>query len=92
MRLTCLILATVGLVTSANAEFVMVSQPAAEIDARDPAPAPAANLETEVSEPNPSAPRAPTGRGRLRRPGSLELCRSPDRSGPLSGCLRRSGQ
>ena len=47
MRLTCLILATAGLVTSANAEFVMVSQPAAEIDARDPAPAPA-NLETEV--------------------------------------------
>ena len=43
MRLTCLILATAGLVTSANAEFVMVSQPAAEIDARDPAPAPAAN-------------------------------------------------
>ena len=92
MRLTCLILATVGLVTPANAEFVMVSQPAAEIDARDPASAPTANLETEVSEPNSSAPRAPTGRGRLRRPGSLELCRSPDRSGPLSGCLRRSGQ
>jgi hypothetical protein len=44
MRLTWLILATVGLVTSANAEFVMVSQPAAEIDAHDPAPAPAANL------------------------------------------------
>ena len=43
MRLTCLILATAGLVTPANAEFVMVSQPAAEIDARDPAPAPAAN-------------------------------------------------
>jgi len=42
MRLTWLILATAGLVTSANAEFVMVSQPAAEIDARDPAPA--ANL------------------------------------------------
>jgi hypothetical protein len=43
MRLTCLILATAGLVTSANAEFVLVSQPAAEIDAREPAPAPAAN-------------------------------------------------
>jgi hypothetical protein len=43
MRLTCLMLATACLVTSANAEFVMVSQPAAEIDARDPAPAPAAN-------------------------------------------------
>jgi hypothetical protein len=42
MRLTCLILATAGLVTPANAEFVMVSQPAAEIDARDPTPA--ANL------------------------------------------------
>ncbi|MGA8584766.1 MAG: hypothetical protein WB715_13180 [Roseiarcus sp.] len=42
MRLICLILAIAGLVTSANAEFVMVSQPAAEIDARDPTPA--ANL------------------------------------------------
>jgi hypothetical protein len=43
MRLTCLILATAGLVTPANAEFVMVSQPAAEIDASDPAPATRAN-------------------------------------------------
>ncbi len=42
MRLICLILAIAGLVTSANAEFLMVSQPAAEIDARDPTPA--ANL------------------------------------------------
>ena len=42
MRLIWLILATAGLVTSANAEFVMVSRPAAEINARDPAPA--ANL------------------------------------------------
>jgi len=56
MRLTCLILATVGLVTSANAEFVMVSQPAAEIDARDPASAPAANLRPKSLSPTPRQP------------------------------------
>jgi hypothetical protein len=51
MRLTCLMLATAGLVTSANAEFVMVSQPSAEIDAPDPAPAPAANLRPKSLSP-----------------------------------------
>ena len=56
MRLTCLILATAGLVTSANAEFVMVSPRAAEIGARDPAPAPAAN------------PRPKSHSATLRRP------------------------
>ena len=51
MRLTWLILATAGLATSANAEFVMVSPPAAEIDARDPAPAPARNLRPKSQSP-----------------------------------------
>ncbi len=37
MRLTCFILATLGVVTSANAEFVMVPPPAAETGA-NPAP------------------------------------------------------
>ena len=57
MRLTCVILATAGLVTSANAEFVMVSPPAAEIDARDPAPATAANLRPKSLSPTLRRPR-----------------------------------
>ena len=51
MRLTWLILATAGLVTSANAEFLMVSPPAPEIDAGDPAPAPAENPRPKSQSP-----------------------------------------
>ena len=77
MRLTCLILATAGLVTSANAEFVMVSQPAAEIDARDPAPAPAAN-------PRPKS-LSPT----LRRPAPQPVVAGFGDQVPLSFAVRQ---
>ncbi len=75
MRLTCLILATVGLVTSANAEFVMVSQPAAEIDARDPAPA--ANLRPKSTSPT------------LRRPAPQSIVAGFGDQVPLSFAVRQ---
>jgi hypothetical protein len=77
MRLTCLILATVGLVTSANAEFVMVSPPAAEINARDPAPAPVANLRPK--------PMSPT----LRRPAPQPVVAGFGDQVPLSFAVRQ---
>jgi len=77
MRLTCLILATAGLVTSANAEFVMVSQPAAEIDARDPAPAPAANLRPKSLSPT------------LRRPAHQSVLAGFGDQVPLSFAVRQ---
>ena len=77
MRLTCLILATAGLVTPANAEFVMVSQPAAETDAGDPAPAPAAN-------PGPKSP-SPT----LRRPAPQPVVAGFGDQVPLSFAVRQ---
>jgi len=58
MRLTCFILAAVGLSTSANAEFVMVSPPVTEAGA-DPAPPstvttrPAAKRHPKVRPPAP---------------------------------------
>ena len=76
MRLTCLILATAGLVTSANAEFVMVSQPAAEIDARDPAPAPA-NLRPKSLSPT------------LRRPAPQPVVAGFGDQVPLSFAVRQ---
>ena len=75
MRLTCLILATAGLVTSANAEFVMVSQPAAEIDARDPAPA--ANLRPKSMSPT------------LRRPAPQPVVAGFGDQVPLSFAVRQ---
>ena len=75
MRLTCLILATVGLVTSANAEFVMVSQPAAEINARDPAPA--ANLRPKSTSPT------------LRRPAPQPVVAGFGDQVPLSFAVRQ---
>ena len=75
MRLTCLILATAGLVTSANAEFVMVSQPAAEIDARDPAPA--ANLRPKSASPT------------LRRPAPQPVVAGFGDQVPLSFAVRQ---
>jgi len=77
MRLTCLILATAGLVTPANAEFVMVSQPAAEIDARDPAPAPAANLRPKSLSPT------------LRRPAHQSVLAGFGDQVPLSFAVRQ---
>jgi hypothetical protein len=77
MRLTCLILATVGLVTSANAEFVMVSQPAAEIDARDPASAPTANLRPKSLSPT------------LRRPAPQPVVAGFGDQVPLSFAVRQ---
>ena len=65
MRLTCLILATVGLVTPANAEFVMVSPPAAETDAK-PAPPSSAPMSTGQNHTRNSDPRRLT----LRSPAS----------------------
>ena len=76
MRLTCLILATAGLVTSANAEFVMVSQPAAEIDARDPAPG-AANLRPKSLSPT------------LRRPAPQPVVAGFGDQVPLSFAVRQ---
>jgi len=75
MRLTCLILATAGLVTPANAEFVMVSQPAAEIDARDPAPA--ANLRPKSASPT------------LRRPAPQPVVAGFGDQVPLSFAVRQ---
>ena len=75
MRLTWLILATAGLVTSANAEFVMVSQPAAEIDARDPAPA--ANLRPKSKSPT------------LRRPAPQPVVAGFGDQVPLSFAVRQ---
>jgi hypothetical protein len=75
MRLTWLILATAGLVTSANAEFVMVSQPAAEIDARDPAPA--ANLRPKSTSPT------------LRRPARQPVVAGFGDQVPLSFAIRQ---
>ena len=75
MRLTCLILATAGLVTSAKAEFVMVSQPAAEIDARDPAPA--ANLRPKSKSPT------------LRRPAPQPVVAGFGDHVPLSFAVRQ---
>ena len=43
MRLTCFIIATIGLVTAANAEFLMVSPPATETG-DNPAPPPTAPM------------------------------------------------
>ena len=66
MRFTCLIVATIGLVTSANAEFMMVSPPAAELDTRDLAPAPAATLRPKSHSPTlrrPASQRPVTGFG-----------------------------
>ena len=77
MRLTCLILATAGLVTPANAEFVMVSQPAAEIDARDPAPGPAANLRPKSLSPS------------LRRPAPKPVVAGFGDQVPLSFAVRQ---
>ena len=78
MRLTCLILATTGLVTSANAEFVMVSPPAAEIDARDPAPALAANSRPKSMSPT------------LRRPAPQPVVAGFGDQVPLSSPFARS--
>jgi hypothetical protein len=75
MRLTCLILATAGLVTPANAEFVMVSQPAAEIDARDPAPT--ANLRPKSASPT------------LRRPAPQPVVAGFGDQVPLSFAVRQ---
>ena len=75
MRLTCLILAIASLVTSANAEFVMVSQPAAEIDARDPAPA--ANLRPKSASPT------------LRRPAPQPVVAGFGDQVPLSFAVRQ---
>ena len=77
MRLTCLILATAALVTSANAEFVMVSQPAAEIDTRDPAPAPAANHQLKSLSPT------------LRRPAHQSVVAGFGDQVPLSFAVRQ---
>jgi hypothetical protein len=77
MRLTCLMLATAGLVTSANAEFVMVSQPAAEIDARDAARAPAANLRPKSMSPA------------LRRPAPQPIVAGFGDQVPLSFAVRQ---
>ena len=75
MRLTCLMLATAALVTSANAEFVTVSQPAAEIDARDPAPA--ANLRPKSTSPT------------LRRPAPQPVVAGFGDQVPLSFAIRQ---
>jgi hypothetical protein len=75
MRLTCLILATAGLVTSANADFVMVSPPAAEINARDPAPA--ANLRPKSTSPT------------LRRPAPQPVVAGFGDQVPLSFAVRQ---
>ncbi len=52
MRLTCFIVATLGVMTSANAEFVMVSPPAAETGA-SPAPAPSTATTRPAAKPRP---------------------------------------
>ena len=75
MRLTWLMLATAGLVTSANAEFVTVSQPAAEIDARGPAPA--ANLRPTSTSPT------------LRRPAPQPVVAGFGDQVPLSFAVRQ---
>ena len=75
MRLICLILAIAGLVTSANAEFLMVSQPAAEIDARDPTPA--ANLRPKSASPT------------LRRPAPQPVVAGFGDQVPLSFAVRQ---
>src|SRR5271170_7270909 len=75
MRLTCLILATAGLVTSANAEFMMVSPPAAEIDAHDHAPA--ANLRPKSLRPT------------LRRPSPQPVVAGFGDQVPLSFAVRQ---
>ena len=77
MRLTCLILATAGLVTPANAEFVMVSQPAAEIDARDPR-----LRRRRISRPKSLSPT-------LRRPASQPVVAGFGDQVPLSFAVRQ---
>ena len=77
MRLTWLILATAGLVTSANAEFMVVSPPAAETDARDPAPAPAATLKPKSHSPT------------LRRPAPRPVVTGFGDQVPLSFAVRQ---
>jgi hypothetical protein len=51
MRLTCFIVATVGLATPSNAEFVMVSPPAPEADAKPARPRPHPKLQPPAPDP-----------------------------------------